>query len=360
VVEKKTDCINRELITTSRISYIDMARGIAISLVVLGHVVYGNNPLCIWIYSFHIPLFFMISGILLAHKEEWTILSYTQIVRKKALHLLYPYITFSILCYVYRIVHKLVFHDSFSTVIYIDITATFYGFSTLWFLPTLFFAETLFIFIVKSKYRHIINVIVIALAVLVIRLVHNDDAFSQPMVFDPMYQMINILTRTLLATSFIWIGYLYYQCRNKMNGLTPAVLCIIGVGFFAVNGFIGRLNNLVDFHNSVINNPALYYLCAVSGSLSLITVVEYARFKSPPLEYFGRNSLIIMVTHVPFAVVSASEQFLIHTGHYNDSTTGWITVFIMVMLIETMIVFVMNKYLRYLVRIDLAPAKRIP
>lgn len=45
----------------NRISWIDIARGIGICLVVMGHV-YRSNPVLMWICSFHTPLFFILSG----------------------------------------------------------------------------------------------------------------------------------------------------------------------------------------------------------------------------------------------------------------------------------------------------------
>ena len=44
--------------TDKRISYIDMAKGIGIILVVLGHSIFPSENLTTWIYSFHMPLFF--------------------------------------------------------------------------------------------------------------------------------------------------------------------------------------------------------------------------------------------------------------------------------------------------------------
>ncbi len=48
-----------------KINYIDYSKGIAILFVIFGHVYSGNNIATTWIYSFHIPLFFIISGFLL-------------------------------------------------------------------------------------------------------------------------------------------------------------------------------------------------------------------------------------------------------------------------------------------------------
>ena len=53
-----------------RIFELDIARVIGMYLVVFGHLYSfeGANPLRVWIYSFHMALFFCVSGML--HKER--------------------------------------------------------------------------------------------------------------------------------------------------------------------------------------------------------------------------------------------------------------------------------------------------
>lgn len=45
-----------------RLNYLDCAKGLAIILVILGHVDQGDNPLCDWLGSFHLPLFLLFLG----------------------------------------------------------------------------------------------------------------------------------------------------------------------------------------------------------------------------------------------------------------------------------------------------------
>ncbi len=47
-----------------RLDYIDALRGFGIILVVLGHLHFGHNMLHQYIYAFHMPLFFLVSGYL--------------------------------------------------------------------------------------------------------------------------------------------------------------------------------------------------------------------------------------------------------------------------------------------------------
>jgi fucose 4-O-acetylase-like acetyltransferase len=71
-------------------AWVDCAKGIGICLVVLGHIAQGGVR--DFIYVFHMPLFFFLSGFL--HRVDSQFVSYA---KKKALHLLVPYVWFVIL-----------------------------------------------------------------------------------------------------------------------------------------------------------------------------------------------------------------------------------------------------------------------
>lgn len=48
-----------------RIAYIDLVKGIGILCVLLGHLIPNDDVVKPAIYSFHMPLFFIVTGILL-------------------------------------------------------------------------------------------------------------------------------------------------------------------------------------------------------------------------------------------------------------------------------------------------------
>lgn len=75
-----------------RIEYIDILKGIGIILVVLGHVT-TNSDLYHFIYAFHMPLFFVVSGMFLHDKPQF--------IRSQAKNLLIPYLSFGLLTFVY-------------------------------------------------------------------------------------------------------------------------------------------------------------------------------------------------------------------------------------------------------------------
>lgn len=54
--------------------WLDMAKGIAIALVVLGHCLSYDDPLRDFVYSFHMPIFFVLAGFTMRSKPRLTVL----------------------------------------------------------------------------------------------------------------------------------------------------------------------------------------------------------------------------------------------------------------------------------------------
>ena len=57
--------------SVERIEYIDIARAIAMVFVVLGHINFANSGIKAWAYSFHMPAFFFISGMVARWEKEY-------------------------------------------------------------------------------------------------------------------------------------------------------------------------------------------------------------------------------------------------------------------------------------------------
>src|SRR4030065_2778158 len=93
--------------TEPRIAWIDHAKALGIIFVVIGHTT--GLPVFVMnvIYSFHMPLFFFLSGYLL--KESHLQLPFTSFLKRMWRTLLVPYICFWILSYLYWLAtHELV------------------------------------------------------------------------------------------------------------------------------------------------------------------------------------------------------------------------------------------------------------
>lgn len=120
-----------------RIDYIDEIRGIAILLVIIGHIIQfngikTNNPVFEFIYSFHMPLFFAISGYITQKVTTITnIKQYIIFIKKKFIALIIPLFTWSL------IINKFFLKEEWNTLNWSDIQNVLIS-PGLWFLQVLF------------------------------------------------------------------------------------------------------------------------------------------------------------------------------------------------------------------------------
>ena len=117
-----------------RLEYLDVAKGIGILLVYIGHCFLNPESWSFrWIYSFHMPLFFFISGMLFNFHRDDGLKLYAL---KKTISLLVPYILFTV---VYLAIYSFVMHYDVLPFILMG-----WGRIPLWFIPVLFLIEILY------------------------------------------------------------------------------------------------------------------------------------------------------------------------------------------------------------------------
>lgn len=160
-----------------RVLIIDYLKGLAIILVVWGHVIqyaphdgydFFLNPLYIFIYTFHMPLFIFISGYLflssLKDKSFWDIL------KNKILQLIVPLVIWSFLYYLFRFI--LGFYDLTNLKPIEIVGLLFYRYITsfpyeLWYLWAVFFCSILIaickIYFKEKLYSYIIIFVLLLL-----------------------------------------------------------------------------------------------------------------------------------------------------------------------------------------------------
>ncbi len=80
----------------NRLAYIDMVKGVGIILVVIGHSTYVSEGVLTWLASFHMPLFFIVSGILFAHRHSERE-HFGAYVKKRFFGMMVPYFAFSLI-----------------------------------------------------------------------------------------------------------------------------------------------------------------------------------------------------------------------------------------------------------------------
>ncbi len=285
-----------------RIQYIDIAKGICILLVILGHELTWDDAARYFIYSFHIPMFFALSGVTmrLTHECEKTKKDF---ILKNVTGILFPYLEMSVLYFLWDLISwlasgKLSFH-----LIALDFgqIVTGYGINVLWFLSTLFFAKLIFYQLVRGskKNNSIIGMLMIFVTgnVLLIVVPYLLCEFPANLVGRYIeWGLISIL-RPVIAVFFLGFGYYGYplfENRRKNRGMSISLLalsiCLIPV----------FLQGKITLVNMVSNPFFMVFLTGTSGTTAVLmacSLLEGCRYLSRLLTYFGKNSLIIMLTH---------------------------------------------------------------
>ena len=149
-----------------RLDYLDMAKGVGIFLVILGHIEYIQEDTLKWISSFHMPLFFIVGGVLSYVKRDEKKPFFTALAGKARGSLL-PYASFTLMLLTMNTLSFFLGSESLTSSQlarqYVD-AATGYGIHILWFLPAYFIAGAVFLVLDKSLRPAFRNLAVLILA----------------------------------------------------------------------------------------------------------------------------------------------------------------------------------------------------
>ena len=272
-----------------RIEYLDIAKGILIFLVVLGHVMPESKMLHIWIYSFHIPAFFIIDGFLLNY-TEFENKQFQTIINKGIKNLIIPYVIYCIPLLVTRWIGSGFTLENLRFQI-IDMIFMC-GIGAMWFLPCLFLAQLWFYSVKYIVRKFNLRLVIIFISILCICI---------PSFINYKTSIDFVLFRSFVAVGFILLGdYIFSKARQMKNYSKLMAFCTCIVSFlvqvilFVITGCNDASLNVLRFGNIVC-----YIINAVLGTLAIVFISIYFSMKrlGEKLSYLGRNSLIIMGTH---------------------------------------------------------------
>lgn len=291
---------------------LDIAKGIAIILMIIGHC--GEIPYMPWrhfIYTFHMPLFFLVSGYLYRQKGV------KESLIKDLKHLMIPYFITCIAVILFHLLVCIVRSGNFSSV-KTYIIASLWGSGTIhkcmicpgllpigaiWFLPALFVCKNVYNIIPTEK-RFIVSAIV-------------------------------FLVATLLGRYVIYIPF------SILCGLSAIIFYAIGDYLKGVTGIkwyywlVGIICWFVSFKFSLISiaQPRLdlYYIDVIGATTASIlvylisTVIAKNVFISKPLSWIGEHSLYILCFHLIDLDCWISPRF-------NFTNEGYVTILLRLIL----------------------------
>jgi len=331
---------------TPRRAWIDCARGIAIILVVLGHSDMGDHPLCKWLSSFHIPLFFVISGMLLGMRGAYDGMPLRRILARRAAALLYPYLTFSALTLLYSALL-----GRFSQMErLLRYTLTLEGVNTLWFLPTMLFSECLFFLLRRSGLKSGLCAALIFL---------GTSAYSalqfyalgggEPAEAGMLYQVLNGCCRAGIGYLFLMAGFAGAKLAPRLAQVKREKLIAASVLALFVGAACGMINDMVDYHYSVLRCPLLSYPAALLQSCAVIALCALCIRRCAPLEYLGRNSLIVMATHYLLPLISAAA-FLVSQVSSGIRYVDTALICALTLLFEVPVIWLIRRVMPFMLR----------
>lgn len=277
-----------------RIEYIDIAKGITILLVIVGHTI--NNPfLKQVIYTFHMPLFYILSGYFFKPKS-----SNKEVLKKGFKKLIIPYIISSLIITMFYTTKAIIKQDDAMQIMRGWIDSLLFGsgeikginyftgnvineIGAIWFLLSLFWVQILFNFLckIKSEKKQIVIMIMTSIIGFIL----------------PKYIWLPLSIETsFVAIIFYFVGYQLKQKKIMEKKLNFTVKVLIGI--------IWILGACCCNTNIVSNTYNLWYINIVTGILGSYLVIEISKsieknknFIKNFLQWCGKNSLYILCIH---------------------------------------------------------------
>ena len=264
-----------------RLEWVDNAKGIGILLVIVAHVINHVSiflPVSTVIYTFHMPLFFILSGYTLS--ERTMSFGIRQLIIKYAKTLGIPYFFFTFL----NMLASFVFFSN-KTLLFVAKNAYhlifLHGWKATWFLPALFFA--------------------LIIAIVMIRRFHNvfllffvTFTFSVGMTYLGPYlpDAVKALSLGIIAVPFVVFGYMMHM--DSVRKITESRIApFISAAVIVLSAIV---NGKVDFVWYQFGRSSIIWL--VSGIVGSQIIFHLAkRIHLPIINRIGRGSLIIMCIH---------------------------------------------------------------
>ena len=278
-----------------RIEYFDIAKGIAMLCIIVGHM--GMESVNQFVFTFHVPLFFLVSGYFLNDR-----LSVREYAKIRAKQLMIPYAVTSVILVISGTIASYIwlgtkegaffgFLNQVLTALYgsgspahmIQFVEGIYAFpiGAIWFLPATWVALVIVRYFMNWKYCGICIVIVAILGY------SSSKAFWMPL----------SIQAGMTAAAFVYLGMLARR-HQVMEKKLPSEIFI---GTIAIWGFCILFCGKLYWVENTFTNGLTDVAGALAGSYLVLRfsrmLEQRVRFLARPLRFVGENSLVILCAH---------------------------------------------------------------
>lgn len=341
--------------TSNRIDTIDVAKGIGILLVVFAHVNL-SPPAIVVIYAFHMPLFFILAGMMF-NNEKYS--SAKALLKNKFRTMILPYCFFCMLGVLYKSVFLVYSHNWTGIVeltgkaVYSIVWAPyslkyFRDFNTpMWFVPSLMLVEIIYYLLLRSCKRKS-SVIIAAASISTVGWIMESGMI--PIDFSVLPWN---LSSACFSLGFFTIGNLCFPLIKKELIERPAsckktrVCTALLALSCAITIFAGLANGKVSIGSRILNNGLLLYISGCAGTVFVLVLSEILR-KSRTLGFCGKNSFSIMGSHIliywflSWCISVVAKRTSPNLNMFFSSEIGKDILFVAVLLLTVLFVTVYN------------------
>ena len=284
-----------------RLEWLDILRCIGMYLVVIGHATKGGQPddYRYYIYAFHMPLFFMISGAGYYLQTKSKTYDFKRMFENKVRALVWPYFTLNFIAFWIYILNFRILSQSGSSLIK-RIIGIFYSHqhqvsavsNATWFLLTLFLTTMAFYVLqIWSKGDERI----LTLMVLVIGSYGYTMSLGKVKFYWPWHMETVPMALVLFLMGYLFMKYLDPIMKLFGGTMRQILICIACfVGAFCCARFNVKISMAVNTYGSI-----MLFMGGVIGFSIVCLLISMWIPKFRILKFIGRNTIVYLAFHAP-------------------------------------------------------------
>lgn len=279
-----------------RVNWVDNAKALGIATIVLGH----GPGLTVFVrdffYTFHVPLFFFLSGVLL--KQAHLQVPFGQFAKRNANRLITPYVFFWFFSFLLWVAFQVAGGEAIwktPGVLIEQVAGLFEGTSSglqavngvLWFYTSLFVTALVLYFFAQLSAQKFFGILLL-FAVL---------GAAVPLVLEGAHLPWNV---DLIPVAMVFYGAGYLVAREQwIDGVSAKSSAWWAIVAFGVTVVVTLINKKVDMSWQVFGESyALYLLGAFAGSVFIIAIAKLLP-ATRVARYLSDNAIIIFSIHFP-------------------------------------------------------------
>lgn len=283
------------MVVSNRIKYIDIARGIAILCIILGHL--GEPQINRIVFTFHVPIYFLITGYFINKK-----LNIKDFIKSKAKTLLIPYICTCFIIILLGGIEHLIYEGGTEAIRSVCewIYASLYGagdsysepfyikqIGAIWFLWATFWAS-IFLRIILDKKR--------GTRILAVLLLFVAGYWSRKLFWFPLS-----IQAGCCAVLFMYFGHLFCEVKEPLSKFTIESKTALSI--LALVTWLHFVNNFQSFWlvHCDIGHGITDIIGCICGCYIILLLSKYiekhAHYSIKWLSFLGHYSLFVLCIH---------------------------------------------------------------